>query len=138
MASFASGCTEEEWRCAPLEGDPRSVAVVVDHVADAYEYLAGWIRQIVAGEAPEITNDVVDGLNAKHSRTAGAVTQAEATEHLRRSGAAISELVASLDAAGLDSGNGRVRRFAQIATRHPDDHRRDIEAALVARGIRQG
>ena len=44
LIAFAGGCSEEEWRAAPLEGDPRPVAVVVDHVADSYEYLAGWIR----------------------------------------------------------------------------------------------
>jgi hypothetical protein len=31
----------------------RPVAVVVDHVADSYEYLAGWIRQLVAGRAAQ-------------------------------------------------------------------------------------
>jgi DinB superfamily len=138
LVSFAGGCTDQEWRCAPLEGDPRPVAVVVDHVADAFDYLAEWIRQVVAGGAPEVTTEVVDALNAKHAAAAGAVTQAEATEHLRRGGTAISALVASLDAAGLDAGDGRVRRLAQIAARHADNHRGEIEAALVASGIRQG
>jgi hypothetical protein len=50
LIAFAGGCSEADWRAAPLDGDPRPVAVVVDHVADSYEYLAGWIRQLVAGE----------------------------------------------------------------------------------------
>jgi hypothetical protein len=33
MIAFVAGCTEQEWRAAPLDGDPRAVAVVVDHVA---------------------------------------------------------------------------------------------------------
>jgi hypothetical protein len=33
-------------------------------------------------------------------------------------------------AAGLQAGDGRVERFAQIAVRHPDDHRAELQAAL--------
>ena len=138
MIAFVSGCGDQEWRTAPLAGDPRPVAVVVDHVAHAYEYLAGWIRQILAGQRVEVSSDAVDALNARHARDAAAVSKAEATEHLRRSGMAISLLVAGLSEAGLAAGDGRVRRLAQIAARHPDDHRADIETALAAQGIRHG
>ena len=138
MIAFVSGCSDKEWRTAPLNGDPRPVAVVVDHVAHAYEYLAGWMRQIVAGQRVEVTSDAVDDLNAQHARDAVAVSKVEATEHLRRSGVAISLLVAGLSEAGLAAGDGRVRRLAQIAARHADDHRADIETALAAQGIRHG
>ena len=136
LIAFASGCSEEEWRAAPLDGDPRPVAIVVDHVADSYDYLAGWIRQLVAGQPVEVTGEIVDDLNAEHAAGAAAVSQADATEHLRRSGAAISALIAGLSAADLSAGDGRVRLFAQIAIRHADNHRTDIETALAARGIR--
>ena len=132
LIAFASGCSEEEWRAAPLDGDPRPVAIVVDHVADSYDYLAGWIRQLVAGQPVEVTGEIVDDLNAEHAAGAAAVSQADATEHLRRSGAAMSALLA-----GLSAGDGRVRRFAQIAIRHADNHRADIETALAAQGIRR-
>ena len=52
LIAFASGCSEAEWRAAPLDGDPRPVAVVVDHVADSYEYMAGWIRQSSPARPP--------------------------------------------------------------------------------------
>jgi hypothetical protein len=74
----------------------------------------------------------VDALNAEHARTAGSVTRAETAGHLRRSGADIAALVAGLSAAGLAAGDGRVRRLAQVAIRHADDHRSEIEAALAA------
>ncbi len=134
IIGFVSGCSDEQWASAPLDGDPRPVAVVVDHVAHAYEYLAGWISQFVAGQLVEVNSDVVDALNAQHARDATAVSRTEATEHLRRSGAAISVLVAGLSPADLDAGDGRVRRLAQIAARHADDHRADIEAALATDG----
>jgi hypothetical protein len=136
MIGFVSGCGDAEWRSAPLDGDPRPVAVVVDHVAHAYEYLAGWISQLVAGETVEVNSDVVDALNAQHARGAAAVSQDEAAGHLRRSGEAISTVVAGLSPAALAAGDGRVRRLAQIAARHADDHRTDIETALAARGGR--
>jgi hypothetical protein len=135
LIGFVDGCTDERWRAAPLDGDPRPVAVVVDHVAHAYEYLAGFIRQLVARQPVDVDSDVIDGLNAEHASQASAVTRAEAAEHLRRSGAAISALVAGLSAADLAVDDGRARRFAQIAARHADDHRSDIEAALAVRGI---
>ncbi len=138
MIAFVGGCSDEDWRAAPLNGDPRPVAVVVDHVAHAYEYLAGWMRQIIAGQRVEVNSDAVDALNAQHARDAVAVSKVEAKGHLRRSGVAISGLVAGLSAADLAAEDGRVRRLAQIAARHADDHRADIEAALAARGIRRG
>jgi hypothetical protein len=133
LAGFVGSCSDADWRSAPLDGDPRPVGLVVDHVADAYEYLARWIGQLVAGQPVDVNNEIVDALNAEHARTAGSVTRAETAGHLRRSGADIAALVAGLSAADLAAGDGRVRRFAQIAIRHADDHRSEIEAALAAR-----
>jgi DinB superfamily len=134
MIAFVAGCTEEQWHSVPLDGDPRPVGVVVDHVADAYDYHAGFIRQFVAGQTVVVNNDVVDALNARHAQAAAAVSKADATKHLRDNGAAISALVAGLSAADLDAGEGRVRRLAWIAAKHADDHRIDIESALASRG----
>lgn len=133
LAGFVGSCTDADWRSAPLDGDPRPVGVVVDHVAHAYEYLAGWMRQLVAGQPVEVNGEVVDALNAEHARVAGAVTRTEGADHLCRSGADIAALVAGLSAADLAAGDGRVRRLAQVAIRHADDHRSEIEAALAAR-----
>jgi DinB superfamily len=133
LIGFVGGCTDADWRSAPLDGDPRPVGVVVDHVAHAYEYLAGWMRQLVAGQPVEVNGEVVDALNAEHARAAASVSRTEATGHLHRSGTAISALVANLSAAELQAGDGRVQRLAQIAITHADDHRSDIETALAAR-----
>ena len=130
LIAFAAGCSPEQWRATPLAGDPRPVGVVVDHVAHAYEYMGGWMRRILAGEDVAVDGAAVDALNAEHAAEAAAITPEGAIEHLRLAGAAFSELVASCSAAGLQAGGGRVERFAQIAIRHPDDHRAEIEAAL--------
>ena len=102
----------------------------MDHVAHAYEYMGGWMRRILDGEDVRVTGDMVDALNAEHALAAAAVTKDGAIEHLRRSGTVFRGLVAGCSAAGLRSGGGRVERFAQIAVRHPDDHRAELEAAL--------
>ena len=78
----------------------------------------------------------MDDLNAEHAAAAAAVSQADAAEHLRRSGAAISALIASLSADQLAAADGRIRLFAQVAIRHADNHRTDIETALAAQGLR--
>jgi DinB superfamily len=132
LAAFAAGCSPGQWRAAPLEGDPRPVGVIVDHVAHAYDYMGDWVRQTLAGADLAVDGTVVDALNAEHAVAAAAVTPGEAIEHLRRSGAAFSGLVAGCSAEGLQAGDGRVERFAQIAIRHPDDHRAEIQAALGA------
>jgi hypothetical protein len=132
LIAFVESCTAGQWNAAPLDGDPRPVGVVADHVAHAYEYLAGWMREILRGETVTVTSDAVDALNAWHAATAMAVTRTEAVEHLRRAGAAISALVAGCTAEDLQADDGRVERLAQIAIRHADDHRTEIEAALAA------
>ena len=131
LIGFAAGCTVADWQAAPLPGDPRPVGVVVDHVAHAYEYLAGWLRDVQDGTSPAVSGEIVDELNAAHA-AAGLPSQADAVAHLHRSGDAIIDLVAELRPDDLDAADGRGRRLAQIAIRHADDHRRDIQAALVA------
>jgi DinB superfamily len=129
LVAFAAGCSPEQWRAAPLEGDPRPVSVIVDHVAHAYEYMGGWVQRILAGEDVAVDATTVDTLNAEHA-AAPALTPDEAIRHLRSSGAAFGGLVGSCSAADLQAGGGRVERFAQIGIRHPDEHRVEIEAAL--------
>ena len=81
LIAFAGGCSEADWRAAPLDGDPRPVAVVVDHVADSYEYLAGTASAKVAGQPVEVTGEIVDDLNADHAAEAAAVGQADAVQY---------------------------------------------------------
>lgn len=131
LIAFVESCTDERWNAAPLRGDPRPAGVVADHVAHAYEYLAGWMRRMLRGEAVTVDSDVVDALNAEHAAAAAGVTRSEAAGHLRRSGAALSALVAGCTAEDLKAGDGRVERLAQIAIRHADHHRTELEAALA-------
>jgi hypothetical protein len=134
LLAFAATCTDEVWHATPLasHGDHRTVGIIVDHVANAYEYMGGWMREILADGTPQVDVALVDRLNAAHAASAGHLTQAGAMEHLMRSGDELIGLVAGLAEADLDAGAGRVRRFAEIAARHPDTHRTDIQEALRA------
>jgi hypothetical protein len=132
LIAFVQQCTDADWLAAPVPGDPRPVGVITDHVAHAYEYLAGWIGDLAAGKPVDVNSEIVDDLNAVHAGDAGPVTQAHVTGHLRASGDAIVAMVAGLEPEQLETDNGRMRRFAVIAIRHADAHRTEIEEALAA------
>lgn len=132
FVTFVRRCTDGEWRSCPLDGDARPVGVIADHVAHAYEYLAGWIADLAAGQQVEVSSEIVDELNAEHAGDAEGVTPAHVTGHLRSAGDELISLVAGLQPAQLELGDGRVRRLATIAARHADDHRADLEHALAA------
>lgn len=131
LVGFVHRCTDGDWRSAPVQGDPRPVGVIADHVAHSYEYLAGWIAGLVAGKQVEVSGDIVDDLNAEHAGDAASVTPAHVAGHLRSSGDALVALVAGLQPEQLDIGDGQVRRLAVIAARHADSHRTEIEALLA-------
>lgn len=131
MIRFVQRCTDSDWRAAPVDGDPRPVGVIADHVAHAYEYLAGWIADLAEGKPVEINSEIVDEMNAEHASDAATVTRVHVIGHLQSSGDALVSLVAGLEPDQLDLGDGRVRRLAVIAARHADDHRTTLEQALA-------
>jgi hypothetical protein len=104
--------------------------VIVDHVADAYEYLGSWMKDMIAGRRVDVDPDVVDELNSKHASNTTALERAEVIEHLQRSGDEMIELVSGLSADQLAMGDGQMERFAQIACRHASAHRSELEEAL--------
>jgi hypothetical protein len=132
LLGFATSCSDDDWLARPLagQGDDRTVGVIVDHVADACDYIGAWLTAIVDGQEPQVGPELIDSYNAAHARDAVAVTQADAAAHLQRSGDVIIALVSGLSPGDLERSAGRVGRLAQILARHPDDHRAQIEAAL--------
>lgn len=132
LVDFVDRCPEEQWASCPLgPDDPRPVGVIVDHVADAYEYLASFVTKIARHEAVEVSPAIVDDLNARHA-AAPTPTRESARVHLERSGNAFVALIEPLDEEQLTSGEGgvTVTRFAQIAALHADNHRVELETAL--------
>jgi DinB family protein len=131
LLSFVQRCTDSEWHASPVDGDPRPVGVIADHVADAYEYLARFIGDLVDGKPVDVNPELIDELNAEHAGEASAVTPAHVAGHLRSSGDELITLVASLEPDQLDIGDGRVRRLAVIAARHADSHRTEMQESLA-------
>ena len=133
LVAFVHTCGDDDWTRAVIAGDPRPVGIVVDHVADAYEYGAGWIRQILAGNSPPLSAELVDELNAGHAAVAIGLSRAQVVEHLTVSGDLMIALVGGMRPEALYLDDGRVRRLVEIAVRHADNHRDEIEAGLAAR-----
>ena len=132
LVDFVDHCSEEHWSSCPLgPDDPRPVGVIIDHVADAYEYLASFVTRITRHEAVEVSPAIVDDLNARHA-AAPTPTRQSALAHLERSGDAFVALIEPLDERQLTSGDGgvTVTRFAHIAALHADNHRVELETAL--------
>jgi hypothetical protein len=85
LAAFAEGLSEAQWRMAVSATDPRSVGVIVHHVASVYPIEVDLARAIASGKAvTDVTWEAVAGMNAKHADDQAAVTKAEALELLRR------------------------------------------------------
>jgi DinB superfamily len=133
LIEFVGRCPQERWTSSPLaDDDPRSVAVIVDHVADAYEYLGSFVERLARGEPVEVSSEIVDELNARHSSAVVAPTRDTVVDHLRRSGDRFVALIEPMTEEQLSAGEGRVTitRFAEIAALHTDAHRVELEAAL--------
>jgi len=133
LVAFAVSCSDDDWRSRPLieQGDDhRPVGVIVDHVADSYDYIGAWLSAIGAGQDPPVSAELVDTFNAAHAQDAAAVTRADAISHPGRSGDAVIALVSRLSVEDLERPDGRIGRFALILARHPDNHRAEIEAVL--------
>jgi hypothetical protein len=131
LLHFVEHCSDEQWASCPLgEADPRSVAVIADHVADAYGYLGTWIEALARGENVTVDTTVVDDLNARHAASVDAPTRATVTDHLNEAGDRIMALVCGLRPEQLVLGGGRVARLAHIAALHAADHRAELADAL--------
>jgi hypothetical protein len=132
LIEFVGRCTDDQWTARPLTEDPRAVAVIVDHVADAYEYLGSFVGELSRGEPVEVSGAIVDELNARHASAVRAPTREAVIDHLARSGDDFVACIEPMDAHQLAGEGGRVTiaRFAQIAALHADDHRVALEEAL--------
>jgi hypothetical protein len=139
LIGFVGRCRDEQWTARPLAvADPRAVGVIVDHVADAdadadaYEYLGSFVTKLARNEHVDVSPEIVDELNAHHASAMSSPSPEQVIAHLMRSGDAFVALVEPLDAHQLSKGHGDVTiaRFAEIAARHADTHRTQLEVAL--------
>jgi hypothetical protein len=84
LAAIAEGLSETEWHTPVSTTDPRSIGVIVHHVASVYPIEVDLARTIASGKAvTDVTWEVVARLNAKHAQDQTGVTKAAALELLR-------------------------------------------------------
>jgi hypothetical protein len=139
LLELVGHCSDDQWHGSPFgDEDPRSVGVIVDHVADAYGYLGGWVRALLEGESVEVTGAVVDGLNASHAAEATGISRDAVRQHLMQGGDEFAALAGGLRPDQFALGDGAVGRFVDIAARHADAHRSELEAALGFESGRSG
>jgi hypothetical protein len=74
------------------EGEKWSVGVTAHHVAGSLEPVSNLVKAVVAGQALELTNEMLDEMNAKHAREHAKCTKKETIE-LFKKGAAIAVAV---------------------------------------------
>ena len=81
LAAFAESLSEEEWRRPVSSTDPRTMGVIVHHVANVYPIEIDLARAIARGNAvTDVTWEVVAQLNAKHANEQDRVTKAATLE----------------------------------------------------------
>ena len=84
LASFAETLSEREWRTPISPTDPRSVGVIVHHVASVYPIEIDLARKIASGQTvTDVTWDAVAALNSKHAADHAEITKEAALELLR-------------------------------------------------------
>ena len=85
LASFAQGLTEAEWRTPVSVTDPRSIGVIVHHVASVYPIEIELAKAIASGKAvTDVTWEAVAELNAKHASEQSGVSKTSALELLHK------------------------------------------------------
>lgn len=103
LAAFAENLTDAQWRMPISASDPRTVGVVVHHVAAAYPIEIDLARMISRGKAvTDVTWEAVADLNAGHAREHAGVTRPEALVLLRHNSREAAEAVRAFTDDDLD------------------------------------
>jgi len=135
-----AACTEAEWRrvCA---GEERTVGVVAHHIATVEGTIADAIRVLSTGghDAPHLSAEAIDRVNAQHAETFATVGKAETLDLLRTYGAALTAALAALNDAQLEQVAGvfgghelRVAQVVELALiAHFGEHLTTIRATIA-------
>src|SRR5947209_8582065 len=74
------GISTEQWR-KQCPDESRTGGVVAHHIATIHPIIAGWVLQLVRGEAVEgVTLDLADQMNAHHAEEHAHTSKAETLE----------------------------------------------------------
>ena len=131
-ADWKKVTTAEKW----------SVGVTAHHIAASHELIAGIIKTIADGQpGPNISMDVIHGMNAKHAQDSANCTKAETLALHKQGAAAAAATVRGLSDAQLDRTGAVLAGMppmsaAQLAggllVGHIDEHLGSIRATVGA------
>jgi len=104
LASFAEGLSDADWQ-KPVRGvrDGRSIGVVVHHVATVYPIEVQLAQGIGAGQAVDVTWEVVNSLNGQHATEFSGTSRMAALDLLRRNSKAAADAVRAFTDEQLDT-----------------------------------
>jgi hypothetical protein len=86
---------DEDWTTV-TEGEKWSVGVTAHHVAEALEPVSNMVKAVVAGQAVELTNVMLDEMNAKHAGECAKCTKKETIELFKKGAAAAVAVIRGL------------------------------------------
>jgi hypothetical protein len=93
LASFAERLSEAEWQ-TPVQGDGRSIGVVVHHVASSYPVEIHLAKTLASGQPiTGVTMDVVNEMNAKHAKENSTIGKQETLDLLNQNSKAAADAV---------------------------------------------
>src|ERR1044071_2371626 len=96
LEAFASSLTEFEWQCR-LPHDGRKIGTVVHLVARVYPLEIELAQTVAKGQAVEgLTMDVIDKMNADHTKKFDGVTKEETIQLLKDNSAAAASAIREL------------------------------------------
>ena len=102
VMEFVENCSDENWRkVCPGENWP--IGVVARHIGAAHYRALGLAKMIAAGEKlPKLTDEAINGANAKHAQNHNACGKEEVLGILRENGSALTDFLAELTDENLD------------------------------------
>src|SRR6516162_7402237 len=103
LVAFAEELTEAEWRTPVSPTDPRSIGVIVHHVASVYPVEIDLARAIASGKAvTDVTWEVVAQMNADHAQENVGISKPVAIALLRRNSREAADIVRTFTDGELD------------------------------------
>ena len=87
--------SDADWKKV-TEAEKWPVGVTAHHLADALESVSKMVKAVVAGQSLEITNDMLNEMNARHAKEQANCTRAETIELLRKGAAAAAVVIRGL------------------------------------------
>jgi hypothetical protein len=103
LAAFAEGLSEAEWNTPTSATDKRTIGVIVNHVATVYPIEIEVARAIADGKSVvDVTPEVINDMNAKHSQDQAQMTKAATLELLRTNSNAAAAAVREFTDEELD------------------------------------